>query len=112
MGTAIESFAEGGIIGKVIAPILGLIGEGRHEEVVLPLSKPVFRGLGEGIIEALTSVIAPQPAMAMAGGGDITINIDNLAAREEADVQRVASHMMELVEDERRSQGRDSLVGG
>lgn len=112
LSAAATMFAEGGLIGKISEPILAMLGEGRHEEVVLPLSKPVFRELGTGIIEALSGIISSQPALAVAGGGDITINIDNLAVREEADVQRVAVHMMDLVEEERRAQGRDSLIGG
>ena len=35
--------------GKVVAPTMALIGEGRHDEAVLPLNSQVFAEIGKGI---------------------------------------------------------------
>ena len=49
--------------GKAVAPTMALIGEGRHEEAVLPLSQKVFEEMGKGIVANL-------PQMAAAGNGN------------------------------------------
>lgn len=46
----LPALAEGG---KAIAPTMALIGEGRHEEAVLPLSQSVFEEIGRGIVANL-----------------------------------------------------------
>lgn len=42
----LPALAEGG---KVVAPTMALIGEGRHDEAVLPLNSQVFAEIGKGI---------------------------------------------------------------
>lgn len=42
----VRGLAEGG---KVVAPTMAIIGEGKHDEAVLPLSQKVFAEIGKGI---------------------------------------------------------------
>lgn len=69
-------FAEGGRVSATPGGIMGRIGEGRYDEVVLPLSDSVFRELAEGI----TSVSGGDRPIVM--NGSIVGLLREVAGRE------------------------------
>jgi TP901 family phage tail tape measure protein len=106
-GLAITGFEEGGLV-KAGHPRLGLIGEGRYDEPILPLSPGVFAGIGKGITSALATM-SPVPALASAGGIQVdmrglydgaTINV-----RDDQDITRIARETHDLWASRMRARG-------
>lgn len=55
----LSQLAEGGV---AIGPTLAVVGEGQHEEAVLPLSDAVFAKIGAGIVDAMGKMQYPDMA--------------------------------------------------
>lgn len=74
----IPRLEDGGIISARTGGTLATIGEGRYDEAVIPLSPAVLAQLS-------------------GGGEGITIKVDSLVVREEADIRKVAQELYKLM---------------
>ena len=112
----LANLAEGGL---AVEPTLAVVGEGRHEEAVLPLSDAVFAKIGAGIVEAMGKVQYPDMASwpeyrieervetisfeRMFDGA--TINV-----RDKTDVQDLAAEIHRLFVDKQRGVGAVGVI--
>lgn len=67
--------AEGGLVKSGTGGIVAQVGEGREDELVLPMQTGVD-ALAESLLNKLMQIAVPQPAYAVAGGGG-TNNYNN-----------------------------------
>lgn len=112
----LANLAEGGL---AVEPTLAVVGEGRHEEAVLPLSDAVFAKIGAGIVEAMGKVQYPDMSRwpeyrieervetisfeRMFDGA--TINV-----RDKTDVQDLAAEIHRLFVDKQRGVGAVGVI--
>lgn len=113
---SLAQLAEGGL---AIRPTVAVVGEGRHEEAVLPLSDEVFRRLGAGIVDAMGKMdygnMATWPVYNVEERME-TVNFEGMFngavihVRDKADVEDLAVEIHRLFTDRQRGLGRPELV--
>jgi len=83
LGMAIAGFAKGAL---VTGPMMGLVGEGPDDELILPLNRSVLADVGAGIVQATQT-----EGMSMSSQ-EITVHVAEGATfnvREEADIDKI-----------------------
>ena len=94
---AVTGLQEGGVVTE---PTLALVGEGRADEVVLPLTESVFDRLGERIAGAI-------PNLDFAGGDtqnvEVNVTFENVEVRDKTDIDDIVRRIEDLAGLRRRS---------
>lgn len=84
LGLALAGFAKGALVS---GPMVGLVGEGPDDELIMPLNRSVLADVGAGIVQATQA-----EGMSMSSQ-EITINVAEGATfhvREEGDIDRIS----------------------
>jgi len=111
------NLAEGGL---VVGPTTVVVGEGRHEEAVLPLSDEVFAKVGAGIVEAMGKMSYPDmarwPAYEVPQQIATEINFDGMFngaiinVRSEADIEDLAAEIHQVFLSKQRGVGAAGVI--
>jgi len=114
---AMAGLAEGGL---AVGPTLAVVGEGRNEEAVLPLSDAIFDRIGAGIVEAMGRMRYPD----MAGWPEYhveeraaeIVNFERMFdgatinVRDTADIEDLAAEIHRLFVDRQRGVGAAAVI--
>ena len=96
---AVDWYATGGI---ATAPSIVGIGEA-GDEAILPLSN---KGRMKPFAKAVAEMMPDNIQRESSGSSGVSINIESLVVREEADVNRIAQQLYKLQERNRRARGK------
>ena len=106
----ISGFEEGAVFDAPTMLPAHMVAEGGVSEAYLPLSPRIFGNIGQGIVDAL-SVPTATPALAGAGIGGDTINVDisfdKVYVRDDQDITRLAEETHSLWRSRMRGVGRN-----